>query len=239
MSDDLHSLSGAYVLDALTDEERADFEVHLGRCPTCRDEIASLREVAPLLAETVAVEPPSSLRADILARARETRQDPPAVAPETPQEPEEGQREGRVIPLRRRWVALAAAAALVVGGIATWQVVEQATTSVTEQVAEADDAQTWETETDDGATVVITRSEEVGEAVLRVEGLEDPGDGRAYQAWLQDDDGDLASAGLMGGDGEMVLDGDVMEAEGVGVSEEPAEGSDQPTTDPIALVELG
>ena len=63
MSDDLHSLSGAYVLDALTDDERADFEVHLERCPTCRDEVASLREVAPLLAETVATPPPSRMSA--------------------------------------------------------------------------------------------------------------------------------------------------------------------------------
>ena len=36
MSDDLHSLSGAYALDALDDDERADFEEHLARCATCR-----------------------------------------------------------------------------------------------------------------------------------------------------------------------------------------------------------
>lgn len=242
MSDDLHSLSGAYVLDALTDEERADFEVHLDRCPTCRDEVASLREVAPLLAETVAITPPPSLRADILARARQTRQDPPVVASEDsdPDVGPERTEPGRVIPLRRRWVALAAAAAVVVGGsVATWQVVEQTGTSVGEEVAEADDAQSWRTETDGGASLVVTRSEEEGRAVLRVEGLDDPGAGRTYQAWLQDGEGDLAPAGLMGGDGEMVLDGDVMDAKGVGVSVEPSAGSEQPTSDPIALVELG
>lgn len=241
MSEDLHSLSGAYVLDALSDGERADFEVHLERCPTCRDEVASLREVAPLLAETVASEPPPSLRADILARARETRQDPPDVAGEDPEDTDASPSEGgRVVPLRRRWVALAAAAALVVGGgVATWQVVEQTSTSVSEEVADADDSRTWQTETADGASIVVTRSEEVGQAVLRVEGLDDPGEGRTYQAWLQDGEGDLAPAGLMAGDGEMVLDGDVMDAQGVGVSVEPEAGSDQPTSDPIALVELG
>ena len=237
MSDDLHSLSGAYVLDALSESERADFEVHLDRCPTCRDEVASLREVTPLLAETVAEEPPPSLREGVLARARETRQEPPEVGPE-----EAGTPIARPMPLRRRrrwWVAAGAAAARVVGGGATWQVVDEATTSTSEQVAEAGDARSWRAQTADGATVVVTRSEDVGRAVLRVEGLDDPGEGRAYQAWLQDGAGELAPAGMMSGDGELVLEGDAMEAKGVGVSVEPEEGSPQPTTDPIALVELG
>lgn len=242
MSDDLHSLSGAYVLDALTDVERAHFEAHLDRCPTCRDEVDSLREVAPLLSETVATPPPPSLRADILTLARETRQDPPQVAhddldPAT----ETTGTTAPVIPLRRRgrWVALAAAAALVVGGGATWQVVDQATTTMSEEVAAADDARTWETETADGGTVVVTRSEEQGQAVLSAEGLDDPGEGRTYQAWLQDAEGSMAPAGLMSGDGEMELQGDVTDAKGVGVTVEPAAGSKQPTSDPVALVELG
>ncbi len=247
MSDDLHSLSGAYVLDALTDDERADFEVHLERCPTCRDEVASLREVAPLLAETVAAPPPPSLRADVLARARETRQDPPEVPEQSgaaAPEDEESEAAGvRPTPLRRRrrWaVALAAAAALLVGGGITWQVVDRASTSVTEEVAAADDARTWQTETADGGTVEVIHSESVGRSVLRVEGLDDPGEGKAYQAWLQDDEGHMSPAGVMADtDGEMVLDGDLDDAEGVGVSTEPAEGSEQPTSDPIALIELG
>lgn len=245
MSEDLHSLSGAYVLDALTEQERADFEMHLRRCPTCRDEVASLREVAPLLAETVATEPPPSLRENILAQAARTRQDPPdSVQQEEVPPPRDRQRpaHGRVIPLRRRrWAAgLAAAAALVVGGGVTWQVVEQATTSVTEEVASAPDARSWQAETTGGATIVVTRSEQMGEAVLRVEGLDDPGEGHAYQAWLQNEEGNMVPAGVMSeANGEMVLDGDVTDAKGVGVTVEPAAGSPQPTTDPIALVELG
>lgn len=99
MSEDMHSLSGAYVLDALTEQERVDFEMHLRRCPTCQDEVDSLREVVPLLAETVASEPPASLRASILAQAAQTRQDPPVAvqqsevltAPPERQHPAHGQ----------------------------------------------------------------------------------------------------------------------------------------------------
>ncbi len=241
MSDDLHGLSGAYVLDALTDEERADFDVHLGRCSMCRDEVASLREVTPLLAETVAVDPPPALRADILSRARETRQDPPLVRAEPPTEGADPTAV-QSIPLRprRRWVALATAAALVVGGGATWQVIDRESTSMTEEVMAADDARTWQTESTDGGTVEVVQSKSVGHAVLRVQGLDDPGEGKAYQAWLQDREGRMAPAGTMTDtDGEMVLEGDLDTAKGVGVSTEPVGGSSQPTTDPIALVELG
>jgi hypothetical protein len=256
MSDDLHSLSGAYVLDALSDRERADFEVHLGRCETCRDEVDSLRAVTPLLAETVAVTPPPALRADIMAAIRTTRQDPPivdepaaeapavaepAVAEPVATAPSEG---ATVVPLRRRvsrqWAALAAAAALVVGGGVTWQVVEQVTMSTSDKVLAASDAQSWQATTANGGTVRVVRSDEMGQAVLRVQGLADPGSGKAYQAWLQDSSGAMIPAGIMTTtDGEMLLEGDVDKAAGVGLTTEPAAGSPQPTTDPVALIELG
>ncbi|MFX4286186.1 anti-sigma factor [Janibacter sp. G349] len=257
MSDDLHSLSGAYVLDALDDGERADFEEHLARCATCRDEVDSFGAVPPLLAETVAVTPPPALRAEVLRQAAQTRQDPPPVADER-QDPgrrhddrQDDERthsgradEARVLPLRqrarRRWVALAAAAALVVGGGVTWQVVDRATTSISEEVMAAPDAHGEQVTATDGGTVRVVRSERMGKAVLQVTGLADPGSGRAYQAWLQDASGEMTSAGMVPGtDGEMLLEGDVATAKGVGLSIEPADGSRQPTTDPVALVELG
>lgn len=245
MTDDLHSLSGAYVVDALTEQERHDFEAHLDGCATCREEVDSLREVTLLLAETVAVEPPSSLRADILARVRETPQEPPLMAQG------DGSGEGSapahelatVLPLRPRWrsrgAALAAAAALLVGGGITWQVVDQVTTSVSDEVLAAPDARTWETTTPDGGRVEVTRSADMGRAVLRVEALPDPGEGRAYQAWLQDDGGSMIPAGVVTStNSELLLEGDVDAAVGVGLTTEPAAGSEQPTSDPVALIEL-
>lgn len=238
MSEELHSLSGAYVLDALSEEERRDFERHLEQCSSCREEVASLREVTPLLADTVAAPPPPSLREEVLARARTTRQDPPPV-----EEPEVGEAVGRhrAIPFSRRgrtWVALAAAAALVVGGGLAWQQLQQDPDPV-EQVADAPDAHTWRAEASHGGTVTVTRSDRLDKAVVRLEDLPEPGQGHAYQAWLQRPDGSMVSAGMVPGDGEAVLEGDIETAVGVGLSVEPADGSKQPTTDPVALIEMG
>lgn len=245
MTDDLHSLSGAYVVDALTEQEHRDFGVHLDRCATCREEVASLQEITPLLAETVAVEPPPSLRADILARVREAPQEPPLVAEDggSSDGSEPAEELATVLPLRPRWrsrgAALAAAAALLVGGGITWQAVDQVTTSASDEVLAAPDARTWQTTTPDGGRVEVIRSTDMGRAVLRVEALPDPGEGQAYQAWLQDDEGSMVPAGVMTStDSEMLLEGDVGAAVGVGLTTEPAAGSDQPTSDPVALIEL-
>src|SRR5918999_1118607 len=47
---DIHALSGAYAVDAVDDIERASFERHLAECPSCRAEVASLRETSAALA---------------------------------------------------------------------------------------------------------------------------------------------------------------------------------------------
>lgn len=41
-SDNPHLLLGAYVLGALSDEDRRAFIVHLGSCLACREELVSL-----------------------------------------------------------------------------------------------------------------------------------------------------------------------------------------------------
>ena len=50
MRDDLHVLTGSYVLDAISDAEREEFERHLQHCPTCEAEVRGLRETAARLA---------------------------------------------------------------------------------------------------------------------------------------------------------------------------------------------
>lgn len=77
MSADIHSLVGAYAVDAVDDHERAAFEQHLAECPECRAEVAELQETAARLSLVTEVTPPASLRDSVLAGIRTVRPLPP------------------------------------------------------------------------------------------------------------------------------------------------------------------
>ena len=83
MRDDSHQLSGAYVLDALSEPERDSFERHLQHCPLCADEVRGLRETAARLGLAKTLDPPPQLRSQVLAAAYRTRQLPPPVGDRT------------------------------------------------------------------------------------------------------------------------------------------------------------
>jgi anti-sigma-K factor RskA len=94
---DVHDLTAAYALDALSPQETEAYEEHLGQCERCREELVGLSEAATALAfGAVAPAPPPQLRESILEAARAERTN--------------------VVPLpRRRWVergAMLAAAAV-------------------------------------------------------------------------------------------------------------------------------
>lgn len=79
---DVHTLTGAYVCDALDPAEREAFEEHLAQCAACRQEVAELREVTSVLAKAVALEAPARLKTSVDARVAVTRQLPPEVGAE-------------------------------------------------------------------------------------------------------------------------------------------------------------
>ncbi|WP_404385452.1 anti-sigma factor [Knoellia locipacati] len=82
MNPDTHALAGAYAVNAVTDEERRSFEVHLDECADCRAEVAELRAAAATLAADVELAPPPALRASVLSAVSQTRQlSPLDVAP--------------------------------------------------------------------------------------------------------------------------------------------------------------
>ena len=79
---DVHTLTGAYVCDALAPAEREAFEEHLAQCSACSQEVAELREVTAVLGKAVALEPPARLKSAVDARVAITRQLPPEVSGE-------------------------------------------------------------------------------------------------------------------------------------------------------------
>ncbi len=246
--DSIHALSGAYVVDALDDHEREHFEAHLPHCADCRAEVASLREAAALMADDAALTPPPSLRDNVLAGITTVRPLPPEVPPPD-ERPAPEAPAGDVLPLRRRprrlRLALAAAAAVVVTavgvGIATQPWSEETTQlSAADRVLAAPDAKRISLEFQDGSRATVVRSVKEGRAVLVTEDMAAPPTGKVYEVWLQDPAGSMVPAGLMKGQGDqkVLLRGDASKYDGVGITVEPAGGSPEPTSKPIALFDF-
>lgn len=252
----LHTLTGAYALHALPDSERREFESHLGDCEACSVEVLELSETATRLGLAVSAAPSQELRERVLREIATVRQEPPATGrrAHTGRTGRDG--TGRT----RRWPAFALAASLAAaagfGGVAVWQNQEAqdarqeagATQERSEQLAQvlaAPDAQSSSGKLKDGATgtVVVSRSQD--RAVFLASGLGGAPSGKVYQLWF-DDGGTMRSAGLLraSGDGASsttyaaLLDGPVDGATGMGVTVEPAGGSAQPTSAPLALMNL-
>ncbi len=228
MSDD-HALSGAYAVSALDDVERAAFERHLAHCEVCAAEVAGLRETAARLADPVAVTPPGALRERVLAQVAKTRPLPPVVSP-------------RRRATRRSFLVAAAAAAVIAagGGVAItqpWQ--DDRPPTASQQVLSAADARRVSAPVQGGGRVTVVHSDRLHEAVLLADGVPPAPSGSVYQVWFQNSEGRMISAGLMPADKDsMLLAGDPRTAQAVGITVEPTGGSEVPTTNPVALVEL-
>jgi anti-sigma-K factor RskA len=252
VTESLHALSGAYAVDALDDDERETFEAHLPGCLDCQREVASLREAAALMADESALTPPPALRDDVLAGIKNIRPLPPVTGThQGPEREEASPAMATVLPMRhrrRRIVALVAAAAAVVavGAGAVYQPWQDenppvATLSPVDQVLNAADAQKVTLSFKDGSNATVYRSKSKGKAVLLTDGMALPPSGKAYEVWLQDAKGTMVPAGMMKpqGDNKMLLQGDAAKATAVGITVEPKGGSKAPTSEPIALFDLG
>jgi anti-sigma-K factor RskA len=234
---DIHSLSGAYAVDALDDIERAAFERHLTECAECRAEVASLREAAGLLGETEATEPPAALRDRVLAGISTVRPLPPVVAPPAPR------RHGRKLRLASLAAAAAVIAALGVGGAVwhPWTDQHSDSQNVADAVFSATDARSSKLDFDNGASATVVHSDTVGRAVLVTRKMPPPPSGKVYQLWLQQPGQGMVSAGVMPAksDQTVILKGDAATATAAGITVEPEGGSPKPTTEPIALFDFG
>ncbi|MEU8298733.1 anti-sigma factor [Micromonospora sp. NPDC048909] len=242
MSADIHTLAGAYALDAVDDLERAAFERHLAGCGTCRQEVAELRETAARLADDTIAEPvPVALRDRTLAAARRTPQERVVSEP------------GRPSPADRRWprwlTSVAAAIVAAAGASAvTWtvadngteqqQVVDENARRVAE-VLTARDARVHQIAVEGGGRTVLVVSQERDRGVAVLHDLPAPGAGRAYQLWLIRGDEDPRSVGVLSADATTATSvvGPIDGASTFGLSNEPVGGSATPTR-VVALLPL-
>lgn len=241
----MHELLGAYALDAVDVDERAAFEAHLATCSACAQELDELRAMLADLAESTAVAPPPALRARVLQGVTPsgTEGSPAPVPPGAPPPAlPDNVRALRPAPGPSRRLLLAAAAAAVVaggGGTAWWRARSTTPSTPADRVLAAADAVRVSAPVRGGGTATVTRSASLRRAVLQVSGAPALASGRTYQAWYAVPAG-FAAAGLVP-QGEAVtvlLEGDATLASGVGLTDEPAGGSPQPTTEPLALIAL-
>ncbi|KRB76276.1 hypothetical protein ASE01_14840 [Nocardioides sp. Root190] len=245
MTDQDHALSGAYAVDALDDLERARFEAHLSNCPDCRDEVDGLREASALLGID-AVEPSPALRAAVLAGIKDIRPLPPIL--EEPEVRDElAERRTRRLLSRVPLLVAAAVVLLLAVGTAWVRPWSEETTpgqgpqlSPAEQIIAAADATSVEKHFPDGAVATIVHSRSLGRALIKTEDMPPAPAGKVYELWFQTPAGEMVRAGLMPPlrDQTFPLEGDGSRAVGVGITVEPAGGSDQPSAEPIAYFPL-
>jgi anti-sigma-K factor RskA len=237
MRDDLHVLTGSYVLDAISDAEREEFERHLQHCPTCETEVRGLRETAARLALACAVTPPARMERRVLAAAYQTRQLPPLSA-DRPRRTRPRRRALPRLALPRRLAVLAAAAsvaaavALGITQLSAQHQLDQARATAIARVVTAPDAHVETARTSAGGNVTVVTSAALREAVVSASGMASLPSSRVYQVWVLSPSG-ARSAGLMHGSSVLAA---VRPGDRIGITVEPAGGTARPTTTPVAVL---
>jgi anti-sigma-K factor RskA len=253
-SDDheLHTLAGAFVLDAVSAEERDRFAAHMAACHQCREEVAELREAAARLGTAQAVHPRAELRDDTIRAAYRTGQVGPVVTEKA------GTEQGLAGRSRRRSrsgrgrravpAALTAAAAVVVAaaialGTHYADMRGKGPTGPAAHtiaaVLNAPDAVMRTAPISSGGMAVVVSSRHEHMAVFMAHGLRGLPLARRYELWLMGPRGER-SAGMLrmharGMAGPALIKG-VASGDMVGLTVEPANGSLRPTSKPVVLV---
>ncbi|WUH91983.1 anti-sigma factor [Streptomyces sp. NBC_00433] len=245
---DLHTLTGAYAVGAVTGPEADLFRGHLRDCEACAQEVRELRETAARLAMAVAEQPPAGLRERVMSAIPEVRQLPPDVPDAVV-----------LAPARRGWrqrLPVLAAAACLAGAVAATAVAVQArqeagaervrTAGVERQAAAVGalvavpDATFRTAALTTGGTATVVASARLRQAAVLYRGLPALPDARVYELWYRRG-GVMVPAGLLDRGrtaGAALLDGAPAGADGVGITAEPRGGSAAPSGAPLALLPL-
>ncbi len=234
-------LKDAYVLGALSDEERAAVEAYLAVNPERQAEVDDLSGVASLLALAPPEhDPPADLRRRVMQVVESESARPRAARRST------SSWFGWLGGLRN--VALGAAALLVVG-LLSWnvllqedvrdlrgQVEEARTANEAQETREIELGGTW---AEQGARAEVTALKD-DRAILVVEDMPSMPEDRTGQVWVIRDENPEPS-GLLEPSGNMAataITTPLEDADAIAVTIEPAGGSEEPTSDPVLVQEL-
>jgi anti-sigma-K factor RskA len=232
-------LKDAFVLGALPEEERREFEEYLASHPERRTEIEELSIVAGLLALSPEEhEPPPELRSRIME-----------VVGAEAVHPAESRRSWRALIgefLGPRNLALGAAALLVVG-LFSWSMllrgeVQDLQGRVQSLQSQPQGPQMVELEgagTEQGARAKVVTLEG-DRAVLVVEDMPPVPEGKTYQIWVIEEDVPKPSGLFKPEQGSVaaVVEHSVGGGDVIAVTVEPEGGSPQPTTEPMLAAEV-
>jgi anti-sigma-K factor RskA len=256
MRDDLHTLAGAYALDALPEDARRLFEGHLGRCTDCAAEVRELQATAARLGAAVAEQPPAGMRVAVLSRIGEVRQ----VAPISAREPERGDRPTAVsmwLARGGRWrlrvtaglTAAVVAASLMIAFVQGMEADRagqrlrraEAASRAVAAVLSAPDAHTFAQPVSGGGMAAVVMSHSRGQMVFASHGLGRLSPARTYQLWMIGPAG-AKPAGLLRPDASgrtaPMVAGGMGDTDRIGLTIEPAAGSARPTTNPVVVLRV-
>jgi anti-sigma-K factor RskA len=247
----LHTLVGAYVLDAVSEVDRADFERHLLTCEQCRDDLRGLSEAGARLAAAAAITPRPGLRAPTIGAVTGIRQLPPL----TGETAAAGRRlRARWRPLSRPWLAAVATGVAVVLAVAAvvlglhvgamqqrLAAQEQRDAAIT-AILGAHDATAMTAEVRTGGTATVVMSHRADALVFTAAGLARLSGVREYELWLTGPAGTTSAGALPrsrhGMSGPMVV-GRLAHGDQLELTVEPLGGSAQPTSPPVVRLVLG
>ena len=223
---DLHDLAAAYVMDALSADERNEFARHLRTCVSCQLDVTKLSEPVEAMAVSLEEGPSRALRPAVLEEIAITSQIGSS---------------GNVVALPRRhraatWALGVAAVLLAVVAGAIFLQLRDA--RIIQSIVEATDVETV-TLAGDGFEARFTYSAQEGRGLFVSGSLPDVSSEETYQLWLIDPDGATPAGLLRPRDGSAsILVADVRAGVTLGLTIEPAGGSPAPTTDVLLQAPL-
>ena len=237
----LHTLAGLYATHSLTPPDRARFERHMGKCPECAARVSEFANVAAHLAAAISVPPPPGLKQRVLEAAAQGQQR--SSASKKPGVPQaiRAARATRAPRRRARLTAALAATCLIIiaiFGLTARDAQHRLTQELqgSRQIAAiltARDAIMLDSPVTTGGAATVVMSGKERALVFAAAGLRVLPSSECYELWLIGPSGDQP-AGMLpspanGRTGPVVTSG-LAAGDRLGLSIEPAGGSDHPTS---------